>query len=140
MFPVSNIIFYINKSNKSDNLDFYNFIKQFITSEINNLFAESKVYEGIRITYYCPNKEEVGIIIFLKFFGIYQTKLNYRIIYEVINKIVNSYKNKTIKIPGQEYTSLVAVKYFDSIKIKEILLHLEKYNLYIFSLNDLFTT
>jgi hypothetical protein len=127
MFAVSNIIFHLNKINKSDNLDFYNFIKQCITSEINNLFAESKVYEGIRITYYSPKKEEVGIIIFLRFFGIYQTELNYRIIYDVINKIVNSYKNKLIKIPEQDYTSLISVKYFDVIKIEDTLLNLEKY-------------
>ena len=127
MFPISNIILHLNKICKSDNLDFYNFIKQFITSEINNLFAESKVYEGIRITYYSPKKEEVGIIIFLRFFGIYQTELNYRIIYDIINEIVNSYKNKLIKMPEQDYTSLIAVKYFELIQIKEILLHLEKY-------------
>lgn len=127
MFPISNIIFYINKNSRLDNLEFYNSIKQILTNEINNLFSESNVYEGIRITYYCPNKYEIGVIIFLRFFGIYQTELNYRVIYDVINKIIYSFKNKIIKTVDPMHTSLIAVKYFDIIKVKEILLHIEKY-------------
>lgn len=127
MFPIANINFYLNNGNQENNLGFYNSMKKSLTTDIEKVFSESEIYEGIRLTYYCSNKEEIGLIIFLRFVGIYQTEMNYRFIYDVITKTIDSYKNKIIQDIKQKYTSLVAVKYYEIIKIKEIILHLEKY-------------
>ncbi|NJD22997.1 MAG: hypothetical protein FIA82_10085 [Melioribacter sp.] len=127
MFPIANIKFYLNRIIQEDNLDFYNSIKSSLSSSIENDFSKTTVYEGIRLTYYCPSKDEIGIIIFLKFVGIYQTEINYRFIYEIISKIIDSYKNKSIQDIGEKYSSIVAVNYYELIQIKEIILHLEKY-------------
>jgi hypothetical protein len=127
MFPIANIIFYINNIGEEGSLDYYNSIKCSFTSNIEDDFSKTVVNEGVRLTYYCPNKDEIGLIIFIKFVGIYQTEINYRFIYEIITKIINSYKNKNIRDVGQKYSSKIAVKYYEIIALKEIISQLEKY-------------
>jgi len=127
MFPIANINFFLNKVNQENNLDFYNSIKKSLSTNIEKDFSESEIYEGIRLTYYSSSKEEIWLIIFLKFVGIYQTEVNYRFINEVITKMIDSYKNTIIQDIEQKYSSEVVVKNYEIIKIKEIVSHLEKY-------------
>lgn len=127
MFPIANIIFYFNKGNLINDPAFYVLIKEYLTSEIEKVFSETEVYEGIRLSYYCPNKEEIGVIVFLRFVGIYQTELNHRIVFSVVNNVIGAYKNKIIKDVEEKYESLIAIKSFEIIKTNEIIEHLEKY-------------
>jgi len=127
MFPIANINFYLNHLDRENNLDFFNPIKDSLSTNIQNDFAASEIYEGIRLSYYCLSKDEIGVIILLKFVGIYQTEINYHFIYDVITKIINSYKNKIIQAIGQKYLCQIAIKEADIIEIKDIILYLEKY-------------
>jgi len=124
MFPIANINFFLNNINQENILDFYNSIKKTLTTNIEKDFSKSEIYEGIRLTYYSSNKEEIGLFIFLKFVGIYQTEVNYGFIYEVITNTIASYKNIIIQDIEQKYSSEVAVKNYEIIKI---ISHLEKY-------------
>lgn len=127
MFPIANINFHVNSASHEITLDFYNEIKYSLSTSIEKDFSKSKIYDGIRLTYYSSNKENIGLIIYLKFFGIYQTEINYRFIYEIIMQIINSYKNKIIHDIEQKYLSQIAVITYEIVEIKEIILHLEKY-------------
>lgn len=127
MFPIANINFYLNKSSQDNRLAFYNSVKLSLSNSIEKRFSESEIYEGICVTYYSPRLEEIGIIIFLRFVGIYQTEINYKFIYEVITKVTDSYKNKIVTDFEQKYSSKVAVKTTEIIKVKDIIQHLEKY-------------
>lgn len=127
MFPIANINLYLNKIVHKDNHEIYNYIKNSLSGNIEKDFSQTEIYEGIRITYYSRNKEEIGIVIFLKFVGIYQTEVNYRFIYEVITNILEAYKNKIIHDIEHNISCCISVKDFEIISIKEIILHLEKY-------------
>lgn len=127
MIPIANIKFYLNYNDQVCNIDFYNSIKNSISNDIEDEFSKTLAYEGIRLTYYCSGKEELGLIIFIKCVGIYQTEINYRFIFEIITKIIESFKNKNIQDIQEKYSSKIAVNYYELIPIKEIITHLEKY-------------
>ena len=61
MFPIANINFYLNNGNQENNLGFYNSMKKSLTTDIEKVFSESEIYEGIRLTYYCSNKECIKV-------------------------------------------------------------------------------
>lgn len=127
MFPIANINFYLNEIIHKDNLKIYNSIKNSLSENIEKEFSQTEIYEGIRITYYSHIKEEIGIIIFIKFVGIYQTEVNYGFIYEAIARIIESFKNNIIHEIEYHIPCCVTVKDAEIISKKEIILHLEKY-------------
>ena len=127
MFPVASINIFINKNHTLSNTQDYKQFKSMVSSFIQREFSSTNIYDGIRITYFSSTKEEIGVIIFIIFAGIYQTYVNYEFIFKAIKKITEQYRNKLIKSDDTNLTSTVAIKSTEIIKPKEILSHLEKY-------------
>lgn len=129
MFPIANINFFLNGNEFILNSNYFISIKEALSSSIEEYLSQTKIYGGISITYYSYRINEIAIIVFLKFVGIYQSEINYKFIYEVINKLKNEYKNKIIRVSSDnvESSCLVAVKNYEIINTKDIYHHLEKY-------------
>ncbi|MCB9207565.1 MAG: hypothetical protein H6611_09720 [Ignavibacteriales bacterium] len=127
MIKIANIIFFLNKP--KSNIDNYNAFKICLTSQIENYFSNQNIYKAIRLSYYSDNDSELGIIIYLRFFGIYQTNINYEFIFDSIIEFKKSYSNKLVEDNGTIY-SRIAIKNYEIIPQPQIVNHLEKFLTY----------
>lgn len=127
MFTISNIIFHINNDALKNEYEFFISIKNSLSSNIENRFSKLPIYEGIRLSYYNPKPEELGILIYIIFYGIFNTEFNYRQIYDEIESVMEEFKNKIVETKDKSYSSKIAVKSIELLPKNEILEHLEKY-------------
>jgi len=124
---IADIVLYFNKSKKSD-FEFQSIdeIKLFFSSKLTSCLSKSRLNKGIRLSYYNPNKEELGVIVSLQCFGIFNTILNYRLSIKKITMLLNRYKNSIITAEVGKYLCVIAVKNYSKIGETKLISFLEK--------------
>lgn len=124
---IAYIIVYFNtvKKNNSE-IQLSDDIRLFLSSMLTSCLSTSELSKGIRLSFFSQNKEELGIIVFLECFGIYNTISNFKLSLKTITVLLNRYKNTVMQDVKSDYPCVIAIKSHSTIEMDRLISFLEE--------------